>query len=286
MDARRRAEPAGAGEAKPSWAAKACARRMEARASTAQSVQDGLGHLAERPVGAAHGMVAHEGVEVAGSGRGLLDDAGRLPGGGQVGRDVDEPGGADQVGADGVHDGIDVVGAPGLGGVVRAVVVGDDARPVVGGAAGDGVADADAAADSRHQNDAPRQGQRVAAGRADRPCGAAGTAGAARSGGGVSVMSVGGHAGECRRTVLTYGGGRVFLPSGDIPRGRVPLPPGRDSPRVRGQDSGPPPRQASLAVLGGPRTLWDVPDRVDCPRWFEERVQWRARREDPGESAS
>ena len=36
MDPRRRAEPAGAGEAKPSWAAKACARRMEARASTAQ----------------------------------------------------------------------------------------------------------------------------------------------------------------------------------------------------------------------------------------------------------
>ena len=36
MAPRRRAEPAGAGEAKPSWAAKACARRMEARASTAQ----------------------------------------------------------------------------------------------------------------------------------------------------------------------------------------------------------------------------------------------------------
>ena len=36
MAPRRRAEPDGAGEAKPSWAAKACARRMEARASTAQ----------------------------------------------------------------------------------------------------------------------------------------------------------------------------------------------------------------------------------------------------------
>ena len=141
-------------------------------------VQDGLGHLAERPVGTAHGLVAHEGVEVAGGGRGLLDDAGRLPGGGQVGGDVDEPGGADQVGADGVHDGVDVVGAPGLGGVVRAVVVGDDARPVVGGAAGDGVADADAAADPGDQDGAPRQGQGVAAGGADRSGDATGATGA------------------------------------------------------------------------------------------------------------
>ena len=92
---------------------------------------------------------------------------------------LSQEGGADQVGADGGHDGVDVVGTPGLGDVVRAVVVGDDARPVVAGAAGDGVADADAAADPRHQDGAPRQGQGVAAGRADRSGGAAGTAGAA-----------------------------------------------------------------------------------------------------------
>ena len=142
---------------------------------------------------------------MADGGRGLLDDAGRLPGGGQVGGDVDEPGGADQVGADGVHDGVDVVGAPGLGGVVRAVVVGDDARPVVGGAAGDGVADADAAADPGDQDRTPRQGQRVAAGGADRSGDATGATGAAQSGGGVSVMSVAGHADECRRTVRAGG---------------------------------------------------------------------------------
>lgn len=173
------------------------------------------------------------------------------PGGGQVGRDVDESGRADQVGADGVHDGVDVVGTPGLGGVVRAVVVGDDARPVVGGAAGDGVADAHAAADSRHQDGAPRQGQGVAAGRADRSGGAAGTAGAARSGGGVSVMSVGGHAGECRRTVLTYG--EFFFRAGAVASGR-------------GQSARPGTGFQSPDASGVPgRPGWS-PNTMGCPR--------------------
>ena len=100
---------------------------------------------------------------MAHGGSGLLDDAAGLPGDGQVGGDVDEAGRADQVGADGGHDGLDVVGALGLGGIVRAVVVGNDARPVVGGTAGDGVADADAAADAGNQHRAAGQGERVAA---------------------------------------------------------------------------------------------------------------------------
>ena len=223
---------------------------------------------------------------MAGGGSGLLDDAGRLPEGGQVGRDVDEPGGADQVGADGVHDGVDVVGAPGLGGVVRAVVVGDDARPVVGGAAGDGVADAHAAADSRHQDGAPRQGQGVAAGRADRSGGAAGTAGAARSGGGVSVMSVGGHAGECRRTVHAYGdfffhpgtfhaGGCRCLRAGTVRASgdRIPVPR-----RVRR----PWPSWVVPEHYGMSPTASFVP--VSSRRGDGKTVQRRGQREDPGGS--
>ena len=124
---------------------------------------------------------------MSGGGRGLLDDAGGLPGGGQVGRDVDELGRADQVGADGVHDGLDVVGSPRLGDVMRAIVVGDDARPVVGGAAGDGVADADATADAGDEHRAARQGQTIAASGADLVVGV------------VLTVSLGGHGSECRR---------------------------------------------------------------------------------------
>ena len=224
---------------------------------------------------------------MAGGGRGLLDDAGRLPGGGQVGGDVDEPGGADQVGADGGHDGVDVVGAPGLGGVVRAVVVGDDARPVVAGAAGDGVADADAAADSRHQDGAPRQGQGVAADGADRSGGAGGAAGVAQSGGGASVMSVGGHADECRRTV--HASGDFFLRPGTFHAGECRC---LRAGTVRASgDRIPVPRRVRR-----PWPSWVVPGRngtsptaslvpVSSRRGGQKPVQRRGRREDPDGSA-
>ena len=98
-----------------------------------------------------------------------------------------QAGRADQVGADRAHDGIDVVGAPGLGGVVGSVVVGDDARPVVGGAASKGVADAEAAADTGDEHRPARQGQQVAASGADLVVGV------------VLMVSLGGHGSECRR---------------------------------------------------------------------------------------
>ena len=98
---------------------------------------------------------------------------------------------ADQMGTDGGHDGLDVVGAPGLGGVVRAVVVGDDARPVVRGAAGDGVADADAAADAGDQHCAAGQGERVAA------------AAVGVTAGVVRVLGVSAHDRQFRRTLAT-----------------------------------------------------------------------------------
>ena len=212
---------------------------------------------------------------MAGSSRGLLDDTGRLPGGGQVGGDVDEPGRADQVAADGVHDGVDVVGAPGLGGVMRAVVVGDDARPVVGGAAGDGVADADAAADPGDQDGAPRQGQRVAAGRAD------------RNGRGESVVSVGGHAGECRRTIRASGG--FFLRPGTFHAGGCRC---LRAGTVRASgDRIPVPRRVRR-----PWPSWVVPGRngtsptasfvpVSSRRGGQKPVQRKWRREDPDGSA-
>ena len=55
---------------------------------------------------------------------------------------------------------------------MRAIVVGDDARPVVGGAASNGVADADAAADTGDEHRPARQGQQVAASGADLVIGA------------------------------------------------------------------------------------------------------------------
>ena len=188
IDPRRRAEPAGGGRGEALLSGEGL-RQEDGGAGVdgPVSVQDGLGHLAERPIGAAHGLVAHERIEVAGGGCGLLDDAGRLPGGGQVGGDVDELGRTDQVGADGVHDGLEVIGSPRLGDVMRAVVVGDDARPVVGGAAGNGVADADATADAGDEHRPARQGQPVAA------------SGAALVVGVVLTVSLGGHGSECRR---------------------------------------------------------------------------------------
>ena len=212
---------------------------------------------------------------MSGGGRGLLDDAGGLPGGGQVSRDVDELGRTDQVGADGGHDGLDVVGSPRLGDVMRAIVVGDDARPVVGGAAGDGVADADAAADPGDQDGAPRQGQRVAASRAD------------RNGRGVSVVSVGGHAGECRRTVRASGG--FFLRPGTFHAGGCRC---LRAGTVRASgDRIPVPRRVRR-----PWPSWVVPGRngtsptasfvpVSSRRGGQKPVQRRGRREDPDGSA-
>ena len=167
---------------------------------------------------------------------------------------------------------------------MRAVVVGDDARPVVGGAAGDGVADADAAADSRHQDGAPRQGQGVASGGTARTGGAAG---AARSGGGVSVVSVGGHAGECRRTIRASGG--FFLRPGTFHAGGCRC---LRAGTVRASgDRIPVPRRVRR-----PWPSWVVPGRngtsptaslvpVSSRRGGQKPVQRRGHREDPDGSA-
>ena len=159
---------------------------------------------------------------------------------------------------------------------MRAVVVGDDARPVVGGAAGDGVADADAAADSRHQDGAPRQGQGVAADGADRTGGGAGTSGAARSGGDVSVVSVGGHRAK-RREVCHMYGDFFFRPGSFHAGGCVRL---RAGTVCAYRDGIPVPRRARC-----PRPRWVVPAGVDCPRRFGERVQRRGQRGDADGSA-
>ena len=159
---------------------------------------------------------------------------------------------------------------------MRAVVVGDDARPVVGGAAGDGVADADAAADSRHQDGAPRQGQGVAADGADRTGGGAGTSGAARSGGDVSVVSVGGHRAK-RREVCHMYGDFFFRPGSFHAGGCVRL---RAGTVCAYRDGIPVPRRARC-----PRPRWVVPAGVDCPRPFRGGIEGEGEREeDRGET--
>lgn len=118
----------------------------------------------ERPVVAAAGVVGDQDVEPPAECRHRVrEKPGGSVGVGQVGGSVGDQGaGRRQHLAYRVGDAFGVVGAPGLGRVVRHVVVEVDARAVRGESAGDGVADPVASAGTGDQGGAATQRQRIA----------------------------------------------------------------------------------------------------------------------------
>ena len=98
-------------------------------------------------------MVAHQGVKPAQLIDRLSDQRRRCLGIGQVGAGVCQTCLAHEVAAYGLDHAGDVVGPPGLGGVMRAEVLQKQARPHLRGTAGDGVADPGAARDSGDHDD-------------------------------------------------------------------------------------------------------------------------------------
>jgi hypothetical protein len=120
---------------------------------------------AERAVAAAAGVVADQDVQVPeGTGRGVDQLSGRGRVGEVQSQVVDRGIRVGQGFGDSLDDGLRAagVGSPGLGVVVRGVVVQEDAGTQGGQATGDRVADADAPAGAGHHSGPAFQGQRIA----------------------------------------------------------------------------------------------------------------------------
>lgn len=122
-------------------------------------VEVGGRDLSQRAVAAGGGVVAHQGVKPAQLTDGLSDQRRRCRGIGQVGAGVCQTRLAHEVATYGLDHAGHVVGAPGLGGVVRGEVLQEQARPHLRGSAGDGVADPGAARDPGDHDDPAGQGQ-------------------------------------------------------------------------------------------------------------------------------
>ena len=119
-------------------------------------VEDLGGHLGERAVGTGLGLVAHEDVEMAEC-PGPVDERCGAGGRGQVDRRMAHARSGRQMPADAGYDLVDVVGAPGLGGVVGRIVLKEHARTSAGQPARDRVAYPPPAADSGDDGDAAVQ---------------------------------------------------------------------------------------------------------------------------------